>query len=180
MGLVKGDQIKAVLWTCVWSGIESCWWFRLAVPLSLNVSPTPCVPPVQLTLPICLFIKVTFAASFPGVLPWYSLFFPFWGFFILFYFMCLGALYTNSVHRQSQKRASNPLKLELETHVGAGNWILGPMEEQLVILTSQPSLQSNSDILMACLNHIINVSSLCWLLLLSVSFGWMLHSQPFS
>lgn len=85
MGLVKGDQIKAVLWTCVWSGIESCWWFRLAVPLSLNVSPTPCVPPVQLTLSICLFIKVTFAASFPGVLPWYSLFFPFWGFFILFY-----------------------------------------------------------------------------------------------
>jgi hypothetical protein len=43
-------------------------------------------------------------------------------------------------------RVSDPLELELQTvascHMDAGNWTLGPLEEQPVLLTAELSLQS--------------------------------------
>lgn len=48
------------------------------------------------------------------------------------------------VCRGGQKRTLEALKPELQTivgyHVGTGNWILGPLEEQLVLLAIEPSL----------------------------------------
>lgn len=79
---------------------------------------------VQLTLSVCLFIKATLAASFLGVVALASSFSPFEIFFICILRVWVFAnMFAPTVCKTpgKQTRASNPLELEIETHVGAGS-----------------------------------------------------------
>lgn len=70
-----------------------------------------------------------------------AVFFLFYKWFSLFYMHWCFACIHGCV------RLSNPLGLELQTfescHMCAGNWALGPLEEQWVLITSEPSLQKS-------------------------------------